>query len=49
VEVFELFEVDDLFGDEVGVVQITNEVDQVFLGLNIKVVSFSLPVFCQFC
>jgi hypothetical protein len=47
--VFELFEVDDLFGEEVGVVQITNEIDQVFLGLNINVVSFLLPVFCQFC
>jgi hypothetical protein len=31
VEVFELFKVDDLFGEEVGVVQIADEVEQVFL------------------
>lgn len=32
---FELFEVDELFGEEVGVVQIADEVEQVFLGLNV--------------
>ena len=35
VEMFELFEVGDLFGEEVGVVQIAGEVEQVFLGLDV--------------